>query len=96
MKSYYRQKKTTATKKSSRKTPVKASTLAPIKAEIQDEKEKLLRQFDLNMACGPCVGITRLERWERAQSLGLNPPLEIESLLKSGKVQIKSLWGTRI
>jgi DNA polymerase delta subunit 4 len=25
---------------------------------------------------GPCVGVTRLERWERAAALGLNPPLE--------------------
>ena len=25
---------------------------------------------------GPCVGVTRLERWDRADALGLNPPLE--------------------
>lgn len=23
---------------------------------------------------GPCIGVTRLERWERAAALGLNPP----------------------
>jgi hypothetical protein len=26
---------------------------------------------------GPCVGMTRLERWDRAASLGLNPPEEV-------------------
>lgn len=26
---------------------------------------------------GPCVGVTRLERWERAQAMGLNPPDEV-------------------
>ena len=26
---------------------------------------------------GPCVGITRVERWETAQALGLNPPKEV-------------------
>jgi DNA polymerase delta, subunit 4 len=26
---------------------------------------------------GPCVGVTRLERWERAAALGLNPPPEV-------------------
>ncbi len=29
---------------------------------------------------GPCVGVTRLERWERAQMLGLNPPFEVTPL----------------
>ncbi|KAK5772774.1 hypothetical protein PVK06_049069 [Gossypium arboreum] len=51
-----------------------------------DEQEQLLRQFDMNMAYGPCVGITRLDQWKRAQRMGLNPPKEIESLLKDGKV----------
>ncbi|KAI5347385.1 hypothetical protein L3X38_015264 [Prunus dulcis] len=50
-----------------------------------DEQEELLRQFDMNMAYGPCVGMTRLERWERACILGLNPPKEVESLLTGGK-----------
>ena len=29
---------------------------------------------------GPCVGIPRLERWERAQALGLKPPKEVFDL----------------
>ncbi|CAJ1935918.1 unnamed protein product [Sphenostylis stenocarpa] len=71
------------------------------KPDLQDDKhneknEALLRQFDVNMMYGPCIGLTRLERWERAQSLGLNPPPEIQSLLKSGKVKMESMWSGRI
>ncbi|XP_020234559.1 DNA polymerase delta subunit 4 [Cajanus cajan] len=107
MKGFYKQKKNTITKKSSKKSPINAATLASVAAqtpalishagnpELEDEhkeSEVMLRQFDMNMAYGPCIGITRLARWERAQRLGLNPPQEIETLLKGGKVQPESLW----
>lgn len=26
---------------------------------------------------GPCIGMTRLERWERAEAFGLSPPEEV-------------------
>ena len=29
----------------------------------------------------PCVGITRMRRWQRAEKLGLNPPLEVLAVL---------------
>ncbi|CAO3675587.1 unnamed protein product [Umbelopsis vinacea] len=45
--------------------------------------DKVLREFDLNYAYGSCVGITRLERWQRAAKLGLNPPQEVKNLLSS-------------
>ncbi|XP_015867202.1 uncharacterized protein LOC107404725 [Ziziphus jujuba] len=61
-----------------------------------DEKEELLRQFDLNMAYGPCAGMTRLARWERASKLGMNPPQEIGALLKASNVRSQSLWDDRI
>jgi len=60
------------------------------------EAEAVLRQFDMNMKYGPCMGMTRLARLERAVKLGLNPPQEIAELLKSGNVQQESLWDTRI
>ncbi|XP_027347836.1 uncharacterized protein LOC113859222 [Abrus precatorius] len=109
MKGFYRQKKTA--NKSSKKSPINAATLGSDaaqpaalishggKPDLEDEykeSEEVLRQFDLNMAYGPCVGMTRLERWERARKLGLNPPQEIERLLTSGKVQTESLWDGRI
>ncbi|KAE8673824.1 DNA polymerase delta subunit 4 [Hibiscus syriacus] len=61
-----------------------------------DEEEKVLAQFDMNMAYGPCLGISRLARWERAQRMGLNPPEEIESLLKGGKVRLECLFEGRV
>ncbi|XWS57998.1 hypothetical protein CRYUN_Cryun09bG0221200 [Craigia yunnanensis] len=61
-----------------------------------DEQEQFLRQFDMNMAYGPCLGITRLARWERAQRLGLNPPKEIENLLNGGKVKSECLFDGRV
>ncbi|KAH1134038.1 hypothetical protein GYH30_012450 [Glycine max] len=82
IKGFYRQKKTTATKKSSKKSPIPAAAQSPAlishggKPDLEDEykeSEVALRQFDLNMAYGPCLGMTRLARWERAQRLGLNP-----------------------
>ncbi|XP_071617798.1 DNA polymerase delta subunit 4 [Heliangelus exortis] len=44
---------------------------------------EMLRRFDLTWEYGPCTGITRLQRWERAQALGLSPPSPVrEALLK--------------
>lgn len=37
----------------------------------------ILRVFDLTPDYGPCVGVTRLQRWERAQEWGLEPPKEV-------------------
>lgn len=64
----------------------------PFSEDDYSEEEKMVRAFDMNMRYGPCIGITRLQRWERAEKLGLNPPMEIKSLLESGKVQSESLW----
>ena len=55
-----------------------------------------LKAFDLTMAFGPMVGLTRLERWERAQQAGLGPPAHLHALLlvldeQSGGAQ--SVWG---
>ncbi|KAL1328235.1 uncharacterized protein LOC107481589 [Arachis duranensis] len=106
MKGFYRQKKSNT--KSSKKASAKSSKKASAKSDAaqptalvshEDDYsagEAMLRQFDMNMAYGPCAGMTRTARWERAQKLGLNPPQEIEKLLKSGKVQNESLWDGRI
>ncbi|XVE81531.1 hypothetical protein DITRI_Ditri15bG0072000 [Diplodiscus trichospermus] len=50
----------------------------------------------MNMAYGPCLGITRLARWERAQRLGINPPKVIENLLKGEKVNLECLFHCRL
>ncbi|PAA53437.1 hypothetical protein BOX15_Mlig025140g1, partial [Macrostomum lignano] len=41
----------------------------------------LLRDFDLNWEYGPCVGVSRLQRWERAACRGLAPPPAVRSLV---------------
>lgn len=59
---------------------VRAGTLAPSAAGASGG-EDLLIQFDLSAKYGPCIGMTRLERWERAERFGLNPPQEVRALL---------------
>nr|XP_004656804.2 DNA polymerase delta subunit 4 [Jaculus jaculus] len=50
----------------------------------EEEAElELLRQFDLAWQYGPCTGITRLQRWYRAQQMGLEPPSEVLQVLKT-------------
>ena len=44
---------------------------------------ELLRQFDMTYRYGPCVGITRTTRWERARRLGLDPPSEVIEALRN-------------
>ena len=44
---------------------------------------------------GPYVGIPRLERWERAQALGLNPPEEVLIFTFSLRVILKVLSYSR-
>ncbi|XP_075495160.1 uncharacterized protein LOC142532682 [Primulina tabacum] len=61
-----------------------------------DDKEDVLRQFDMNMAYGPCLGMNRLDRWKRANALGLQPPEEIERLLRAGKANSECLWDGRV
>ncbi|EPB82704.1 DNA polymerase delta, subunit 4 [Mucor circinelloides 1006PhL] len=62
-----------------------ASYKFEIHQEHLDETDKLLRAFDLNYAFGPCVGIKRLDRWERAYNLGLNPLTDVKDILTKDK-----------
>jgi DNA polymerase delta subunit 4 len=55
--------------------------LEPIHAEGQNKIHQILRLFDMSYEYGPCVGMSRIERWERAASLGLNPPDEVRNIL---------------
>nr|XP_046256094.1 DNA polymerase delta subunit 4 isoform X2 [Scatophagus argus]XP_046256102.1 DNA polymerase delta subunit 4 isoform X2 [Scatophagus argus] len=64
----------------------KKSTPPPPRKEVetetvQEEELQKLRQFDLDWRFGPCTGISRLQRWERAKLHGLDPPEEIRDLL---------------
>ena len=56
------------------------------------EIEARLKQFDMDATFGPCVGITRLKRWERANNYGLNPPLDVKDILLMGEGNPNSAW----
>lgn len=97
------------------------STTAPVAAHSEtadgadgdggfDEIEEVLRGFDLDIKFGPCIGITRMERWTRAERLGLKPPASIRSLLEAmepvvvrgndrkdgAKTYAQSIWENRV
>ncbi|KAI0730457.1 DNA polymerase delta, subunit 4-domain-containing protein [Earliella scabrosa] len=55
--------------------------IEPVHAKGQKMVDHILRVFDLSYQYGPCVGISRLQRWERAEALGLNPPPEVKAIL---------------
>jgi len=61
--------------------------------------EKVLKQWDTDNSYGPCIGITRTKRWKRASNLGLNPPIEVLSILLQGKnserAQLDELMASR-
>ncbi|KAL1940883.1 hypothetical protein VTO73DRAFT_7924 [Trametes versicolor] len=59
----------------------KMGHLEPVHAQGQTMVHHILRVFDLSYEYGPCIGVSRLYRWERAHALGLNPPLEVKEIL---------------
>ncbi|CBQ67938.1 related to DNA polymerase delta subunit 4 [Sporisorium reilianum SRZ2] len=49
--------------------------------EHENRIQQILRVFDLDPNFGPCMGMSRLERWQRAKELDLDPPQEIHDIL---------------
>lgn len=49
---------------------------------------EIIESFDLNYKYGPMTGITRLERWDRAEAFGLQPPKRVREILCSGSSEI--------
>lgn len=45
------------------------------------------------MTYGPCSGLTRLERWYRADKLGKNPPLYIRDILIDAAKQQQDIFN---
>ncbi|KAJ8659342.1 hypothetical protein O0I10_005057 [Lichtheimia ornata] len=64
--------------------PSSSPRVVGIHQEHLSQEEILLRKFDLDYKYGPCVGLTRMERWLRAEKLGLNPPKEVKEQLERG------------
>ncbi|KAM9832702.1 DNA polymerase delta subunit 4 [Aulostomus maculatus] len=78
-----------------RPTPPPPSSEGELATVRQDELGQL-RQFDLDWRYGPCTGVSRLQRWERANCHGLNPPEEIRNLLLHARTDLEynlSLWS---
>ena len=57
-----------------------AQPTTPNPAEVEAD-ERTLRQFDLDSKFGPWSGMSRLERFERATKLNLNPPEYVRQLI---------------
>eukprot|EP00171_Calliarthron_tuberculosum_P002795 IDg2795t1 len=62
----------------------KANTQKKSKPVSSTQVENILRLFDLDPRYGPFVGLTRIERWNRAERFGLAPPPEVRQLLQTG------------
>ncbi|KAL9088946.1 MAG: hypothetical protein Q9165_006003 [Trypethelium subeluteriae] len=66
-------------------------SLAPrVHQEGLSMEEKVLRLWDMSGEYGPCIGIARMKRWQRAHGLGLEPPVEVLAVLL--KEQEKENW----
>ncbi|KAK9356128.1 DNA polymerase delta, subunit 4-domain-containing protein [Lipomyces doorenjongii] len=65
----------------------KVNIAAPIHQQGVSTVVRILKNFDLTAAYGPTVGMTRLQRWRRADKLGLKPPEVVYKILisKEGK-----------
>nr|PIL98098.1 DNA polymerase delta subunit 4 [Toxoplasma gondii COUG] len=44
--------------------------------------EPMLQRFDMAVQYGPCCGLSRSERWYRADELGMEPPLEVKQAIQ--------------
>ncbi|XP_061465527.1 DNA polymerase delta subunit 4 [Rhineura floridana] len=74
---------------------VTVQTESLLQDAAQPDQLEMLKQFDLSWQYGPCTGITRLQRWERAELLGLNPPAMVQELLQKHRdnpLVMYSLW----
>lgn len=101
------------TNKRRQKSPEPAKTKSPQRSQttIAANSERILsdldreqiinelKQFDMTSKYGPCVGISRRLRWERAEKLGKKPPKHVHDLLtdkfleeKLGQELIENLW----
>lgn len=55
--------------------------MADQKHDDEGDIDKLLAQFDGAREFGPCLDITRMGRWERAEKYDCKPPQRIKEIL---------------
>ena len=58
--------------------------------------DPVLRSFDLDETFGPCVGISRSERWQRAERLGLQPPIAVKEVINLRPEREHSIFEGRV
>eukprot|EP00270_Netrium_digitus_P017218 TRINITY_DN6287_c0_g1_i1.p1 TRINITY_DN6287_c0_g1~~TRINITY_DN6287_c0_g1_i1.p1 ORF type:complete len:148 (+),score=39.54 TRINITY_DN6287_c0_g1_i1:214-657(+) len=73
-----------------------ATDISHSTSQFDADVEEALRAWDMDMAYGPCAGVPRLKRWERAARLGLNPPESVHRLLLLHPCSSSSLWDGRL
>ncbi|KDQ13951.1 hypothetical protein BOTBODRAFT_33071 [Botryobasidium botryosum FD-172 SS1] len=59
----------------------RTGNLPLIHAENQNMIHHILRAFDLSYEYGPCIGVSRLDRWNRAKAIGMSPPEAVRQIL---------------
>jgi hypothetical protein len=67
--------------------------LAPGIVCTSEIAETELRAFDICTRYGPCMSLTRTQRFDRAKRLGLNPPERIRQILEVfPEMATESIW----
>ncbi|KAK3703593.1 hypothetical protein QZH41_019134 [Actinostola sp. cb2023] len=64
--------------------------------ERQEKNLQLLKEFDMTLEYGPCIGITRMERWERADKFGLHPPQIVKDIISkklNDEIYTECIWN---
>ncbi|KAJ1631790.1 hypothetical protein T492DRAFT_993658 [Pavlovales sp. CCMP2436] len=82
--------------KAAKSVPVATAGKAHVVAQpafSTPEAEKILSAFDLAAEFGPSIGLSRAERWERAQQLGLAPPVEVRAAMQAAGVEGQSVFA---
>lgn len=68
-------------------------------AFAEEAVDAILKSFDLDSRYGPCAGMTRLERWERADLLGLHPSQDVKRFIEAkgrGSSRDQCIWSGRL
>lgn len=58
------------------------TTEISLSAEEIARAAEALRQFDMTLRYGPCMGISRMRRWRRAERFALGPPRGVLEILE--------------
>ncbi|KAK3698001.1 hypothetical protein QZH41_014377, partial [Actinostola sp. cb2023] len=87
-------KKQRIVKENFKTTQDKEQKIADVPQQERQEKNlQLLKEFDMTLEYGPCIGITRMERWERADKFGLHPPQIVKDIIsKKLNDEIYTKW----